>query len=302
MRSPLTIIEKKQVMDMNLLESSLPEDEHPVYSPMATYTLGQRVILTTGYHKVYESLANGNAGFFPPDNLDKWAEVGPTNRFALFDDSIESKSMGMETLSFKVALGRVNALSLLGLSAGQIRIQVFSPGLNMTLFDKTYSGTNRTGVNSWYKYFFSPIRPKTVLTVLNIPSTVDAEITVTLTGVGQVSAGVFVAGMGFEVGDVQYGARPGIIDFSRKETDQFGKTKLIKRSFTKRMDVEVWVDNTRADAVQQKLEDLRATPAVWVGANELYESLTVFGFARDFSVAIQYPTMSVLSLQIEGLA
>lgn len=302
MSNPFVVIEKKPVNEMSLLSSTVLEDDHPVYSPTTTYAKGARVILTTGYHLIYESLVDNNLNSFPASSPDKWVEVGPTNKWAMFDDSIESATTAFETFSFTVSVGRVNAISLLGLNAGTIRVQVFSPGLNRSLYDETFSGNNRSGVTTWSKYFFNPISKKTVLTLLNIPSTVDAQVTVTLVGVGMVSIGLFAAGVTFEVGRTQYGARPGFIDFSRKETDQFGKTKLIKRSFSKRMDVNVFVEAARVDAIQQKLEELRATPAVWVGANGLYDSLTVYGFLRDSGMSIEYPSFSILALQIEGLA
>jgi hypothetical protein len=40
--------------------------------------------------------------------------------------------------------------------------------------------------------------------------------------------------------------------------------------------------------------------AVWVGSEE-YASMIVYGFYKDFSIEISYPTVSICSLEIEGL-
>ena len=45
---------------------------------------------------------------------------------------------------------------------------------------------------------------------------------------------------------------------------------------------------------------LRATPVLWIGS-ESFESLTVYGFYKEFSIDIAYPTVSYCSLTIEGL-
>ena len=45
---------------------------------------------------------------------------------------------------------------------------------------------------------------------------------------------------------------------------------------------------------------LRATPVLWIGS-ESFESLTVYGFYKEFSIDLAYPTVSYCSLTIEGL-
>jgi len=61
--------------------------------------------------------------------------------------------------------------------------------------------------------------------------------------------------------------------------------------------------NTKLNKVQRVLADLRATPCAWIGTDVAgYEPLTLYGFYRDFSIDVAYPTTSYCSLEIEGLA
>ena len=55
--------------------------------------------------------------------------------------------------------------------------------------------------------------------------------------------------------------------------------------------------------VQRVLADVRATPCVWIGADDaqLYAPLIVYGWYRDFSIDVAYPTTSYVSLEVEGL-
>jgi len=45
---------------------------------------------------------------------------------------------------------------------------------------------------------------------------------------------------------------------------------------------------------------LPGTPVLWIGS-ESFESLTVYGFYKEFSIDLAYPTVSYCSLTIEGL-
>ena len=64
---------------------------------------------------------------------------------------------------------------------------------------------------------------------------------------------------------------------------------------------EAYLDATAFHpAVEAVVAALRATPVLWIGS-ESFESLTVYGFYKEFSIDIAYPTVSYCSLTIEGL-
>ena len=60
------------------------------------------------------------------------------------------------------------------------------------------------------------------------------------------------------------------------------------------------IDKARLDAVESALSAYRATPLVWIGNDNLYTALIVYGFYRDFDINISYPAQSDCSLSIEG--
>jgi hypothetical protein len=104
------------------------------------------------------------------------------------------------------------------------------------------------------------------------------------------------------MGDTQYGATASIIDYSKKNTDALGNTTFAKLAYSKRMTANLSLDNGQLNKVQRVLADLRATPCAWLGVDAAgFEPLTVFGFYRNFSIDIAYPTSSYCSLEIEGL-
>jgi hypothetical protein len=102
----------------------------------------------------------------------------------------------------------------------------------------------------------------------------------------------------FDIGGTS--ADIGIIDYSRKETDQFGVTSVVERAWAKRMTARVVMDTEQIDDIYRTLAQLRATPVLWIGS-EGFESLSVYGFYKEFSIDLAYPTVSYCSLTIEGL-
>jgi hypothetical protein len=60
------------------------------------------------------------------------------------------------------------------------------------------------------------------------------------------------------------------------------------------------IDKNQVDPLFRILALYRATPIIWIGAEE-YRSTIIYGWARDWAVEIAYPKHSLLSLEIEGL-
>lgn len=296
-----TIVKPIVVNDANFVSSSLAEDDHPVWDAGTTFALGARVIVTTGHHKIYESLIASNLGNSPPTSPTQWVEVAPTNRFAVFDQSGGTVSSGATPMQWVVATGRIDSVAVLEIAdANSIQI-IGTSTLDGEVYNETYVLEDATVVGNWTEYFFSAIRKQTEVIATDIPQYQDLAVTVRVIGAGTVKAGTVLFGSSAQIGATQYGARSGIIDFSRKEVDQFGRATLVKRRFSKRMDVSLVVDNGIVDSVQTLLSDLRAEPVLYIAAKGRFELLTIYGFYRDFSIDIAFPTQSFCTLEIEGL-
>jgi hypothetical protein len=301
MAQPFTIVKPIVVNDANFVSSSLAEADHAEWAVGTTYALGDRVIITTGQHKIYESLEAGNVGNSPPTSPTKWVEVAPTNRWAVFDQSGGTVSQGASPVEWVVTTGRVDSVAVLEIADANTVQIVGTSTLEGEVYNETYVLEDNTVVGNWFEYFFSPIRKQSEVIATDIPQYQDLAIKVIIAGAGTVKAGTVIFGNSSQIGATQYGARSGIIDFSRKEVDQFGRATLVKRKFSKRMDVNLIVDNGIVDSVQTLLSDLRAEPVLYIAAKDNFELLTVFGFYRDFTIDIAYQEQSFCTLEIEGL-
>ena len=69
MTQPFFVVRPTPINDANFVSSNVPENDFPEFASGTTYALGARVIVTTGYHRIYESLVASNTGNFPPQLL-----------------------------------------------------------------------------------------------------------------------------------------------------------------------------------------------------------------------------------------
>jgi hypothetical protein len=154
-------------------------------------------------------------------------------------------------------------------------------------------------------YFFEPFVQLGEVVLTDLPPYLNAQITLSLSSGSAVSIGEMLIGTVYTLGaeGTEQGATVGIIDYSRKDTDpDTGVTTFVERAFSKRMSGQFLVNNESINGVQRILADVRAVPSVYIGSeNAAYAPLVVYGFYRDFSIDIAYPTKSWCRLEIEGL-
>ena len=146
-----------------------------------------------------------------------------------------------------------------------------------------------------------PIERISDIHISGMPLYGNPQISVTITDTGGTAkCGALVIGQTKEVGATQYGAQIGIIDYSRKETDEFGNTTIVVRDFSKRATFTVIVDKTKVDALDKLLASYRAIPIVYIGSS-LYGSMIVFGGYKDWTITVSLANHSYLNIEIEGL-
>jgi len=184
----------------------------------------------------------------------------------------------------------------------QATITVTDGAAGPTVYSRTVN-LDGTFLFDWYQYFFEPYVQVEEVVLTDLPPYASALMTVSVSGAGTVAVGQLVFGNQYELGDAGHGANLGIVDYSRKETDEFGTTTFVERAFSKRMNLRLMLDTVQVARVQQVLARVRAKPAVWVSVpnDELFRPLTVYGFFRDFNIEIAYSLKSYCSLEIEGL-
>ena len=257
-----------------LVSSNLPENDYPEWSATATYGLGARVI-KAATHRIYESAAVNNVGNDPVGISGKWRDLGPTNRWAMFDQALGSVATAEGEITVTLAAGEIDAVAVLDTTATAVRVQAAG-------YDRTVA-PNRSGT----------------ATLLDLPSAAG-NVTITITGPGTIEAGTLLVGRLVGLGHTEEGPKAGINDYSVKVTDQFGEVKVVERAWAKRMSVRSKIRTDALDLVASRIAAVRGRPSLWIGKDGL-DTLTIYGFFRDFTIE-RDTTVSTLNLSVEGLS
>lgn len=290
------------ITDALLTISTLPETEHAAWNSGTTYAAADRVIYL---HTVYESLQASNTNKTPGATASAlwWIEVGPSNRWAMFDGSVSTASADTTDIEVVITPGAVvDAVAIIAGIGSTVRVQMHDGATSV--YDQTQS-LDSTPIEDWESYFFADQVLAGELLFSGLPRYFGGVITVTIeaTSSAIASVGALLLGRLHSIGDTAPNASAGITDYSRKETDTFGTTSLLQRSYAKRSQQRVVLETDDLRRVQALLSGLRATPAAWIGDDDTarFAPLAIFGWFRSFSIDIPGPVTSYCTLEIEGL-
>lgn len=294
------VVQVGQSFQVASMLTNVPEDDNPIWVSTKSYVVGEIVMLE---HRNYEALvANSNqsptgTATDPPT----WLDLGPTNRWRMFDDKIGTETTNPESISLTIAPGRaVDSLAFFGLDAASIYVRVFDPYQGI-VFESSVSPVSTDGINDWYEYFFAPVEVNEDFVLLDVPvgSYGSVEINVAKPA-GIARVGALILGKAAILGEALYGTSVGITDYSRKERDDFGNTAIVERDYSKRADFDVMVPTAMVSQVQRLLSKHRAKPLVWIGEAS-YQSTILYGYYKEFNLVISGPTASDCSISVEGL-
>lgn len=193
----------------------------------------------------------------------------------------------------------VNSLALLNLEGSDVVITV-TDAVEGVVYNQTYNLTSYSGIQDWYSYFFEPIVRRDQLAITDLPPYSNASIAVTINSTTAAKAGALIIGQFADIGLSQHGASLSIIDYSTKTTDAQGRISITEGPYADKMEVDVILDTSQIGAANTVLTSLRTTPAVFI-AEDNNDDLLIYGYYREFDIILSNPTISRISLEIEGL-
>jgi hypothetical protein len=285
--------------------SNVPETDHALWSPSTTYGINDIVMVASGgEHKNYQSLVNSNINFNPAGgaNPTKWLDMGSTNRWKIFDLSVQSQTSITDfiNVTIPVTSNLIDCLGLLNINGVFGRVVMTDP-VEGVVFDSTFTLVSDSGITDPYAYCFEPITRLQDYFLTGLPPYLNSTLSITIAGTGEtVACGVAIPGLSRTAGPTQSGLTFGIQDYSVKNKDTFGNSTILERGYNVRTSMSVWVDNNSVDFIGRLLASYRATPILYVG-NDTYRATMAYGYYKDYTVGIDYTTVSVLHIELEGL-
>jgi hypothetical protein len=255
----------------------------------------------------FVSKAGGNVGNRPSLDLTEtyWDPQGPTNRWAMFDGTIQSQTTKADSISVSIQLAADEALDTVrvaNISAATLTVTVEDP-VEGEIYDQTYDLTSVVGIDDYLPYFTEPIIRLRGKTLTDLPSLyTGVTVTVTLSAPGEtVACGQALVGLSRALGGTRWGSELGFRDLSVKDEDDFGGLIVVKRAFKRTGSFDVIVQAAMVDELQRLLEDYRAERVLFIG-DEAYDTMAIYGFVKAFKTQVSWPTHSLCSLDLESLA
>jgi len=307
------IIPPLSIFDAQLTASSVAEPDAAqgeiAWVSGANYSAGDVRIRTTT-HRKYLALAAITGSTIPPeDDPARWKDVGPTNRYAMFDAERNTASMVNGTsISVTVTPGiRTQALTIFGLSGAEMVTVTGRQGIGgPVVYTRSRNLSTRT-TTTWSMYFFGPFTFRESVVLLDLPLISNLSLTVEITrgSAGKLSVETVAFGVPIRIGDAQLGASSDIVDFSKIERDEFGNATLRRRKNVPTLNAQVFVRKADVPTIRRLREQYAARPLIFLGIDDAsdayFDSLSMVGIFKGMPIRVEYQQHVLIDLQAEGL-
>ena len=279
---------------------------YPEYLSSETYALGD-VVIRTSDHKKYESLQDSNTGNDLDTATTYWIEAGATNAWTAFDKKIGSQTLRTGEVKYVIAPGGIiEKIAFFNMDCSSISISISDPTDGL-VFEQEIKMISTSNVYDAYSYCFAPFLTIKNTVSLDTPPYSNPVISITINGgsdIDEVGVGTIVLGKTSYIGETQYSPTIEIIDYSIKDPDDYGNIDVVERAFSRRISVDIYVENSLVGFILDELETYRATPVAWVTTEAsvaLQNPYLIYGFYKGFSTVAEYISHSLESIEIESL-
>jgi hypothetical protein len=268
-----------------------------------TYALGdQRIRVST--HTVYECSAAHTGRTTPPeDDGAYWFEVGPTLRWAAYDNYSDTASTQATSMQWVLRPGFFNAMQFYAMAGTTVNVLIKEAPGGAVYINTDYS-LEEPPVDE-YDWCFGIYRALTKLSILGLLPFPDPEVTITFTG-PTVSVGVIVLGdfrefMGSgDFGGARFGASAEPVSNSYV-TKKLGRTTIVRRNSGTNIRMKVQVPAEWADFALATVQQVLDTPVCLIATDRPgFLGLSGFGLVNG-PVSYDSTAEANLNLTQEGL-
>jgi len=270
-----------------------------------TYAIGDQVIRTST-HRKYQRGTAGAGTTVPELDTANWVDIGPTNKWAMFDllRNTASTKTGAPIVVVIVPGQRIDSLGVVGLQASSVTVSMDIGVTNY--YSRTITTIERNTVN-WSGYFFNTFHYSQSTVLFDLPLITGATLTVTIdNGAGTAKCGGLVIGRSVYLGGTQYSPVRSALNFSTTTRDNFGNVTLVQRRSVPKTDQKIFTKKASVNSILQLMSDLNASPALWSGlddqtTSDYFDALLILGFYKEMSIDVQHADYALLSLQLEEI-
>jgi len=276
------------------------EDDSAAWVSGTTYAV-DALVHRVETHRVYKRLVAGAGTTEPESDPTNWRDLRVTTRWAPLVMTEDTELLVIGNLHLSLPAGSSPGLYFGGIKASSIRTVVVKPDASLRS-DRThalppaYAGWLSDGKASLYVDMSGEIYEGDRIDITLMQASVSGS------AIGVAGLSYLISGIDYYLGETLQGARLGITDFSRRETDEFGTTTFVRRKFAKRLNVDVMLPTADLQRVFDLLTEMRGNVVLWVpGTSSELAPLSFFGWCKDFGLTVAYTRHATCALEIEGV-
>lgn len=268
---------------------------------------------TTVYWEEYGDL---NVGYTPALYCEGddayWAKMGSTNKWAQFDPYTNTATTGIEVagggteISWSMRIDSAGTIAFFNLVARDLSLVVRADD-GTVLWSKDVVITPNTS-SSWFSYFYGGQAEQTPQDLFYIlPRNLFGNILdVVISSPGTCTLGMFRFGYNTYIGTTLYEPKVGIVDYSKKTTNDYGDTTLSVGAYKKYCNIDVSLEQSDIDKVFSRLASFRGRGVVVVADNsdaeeQQLQSMLLYGFLNDWYVNHKSINHTVCTVEVTGL-
>jgi len=274
------------------------------------YTIGQ---LAEKSLRVYESIFAGTNTNHDPDTDTAngtvigtyWRYAEATNSRVMFDytrsaDDYQTIRSGNIAVTLEPGQGITDTIAFFGINGNTVAVTVTDP-VDGVVYDEEFDLIDNSAVYDGYTYCFEPIVKYTELIVDDLPAYGGTEIDIVIdAGANDAKCGKCVVGFRKFIGDVVFGTQVGIISYSNVDRE-FGRAVIQSGDYNRFVDYKIGVETSYNREVQKLLTGFRDRAIVFIGSPQDYLETTLYGVYKDFTLSLDNPAISSLSMRVEEL-
>ena len=250
--------------------------------------------------RIYVSLGD-SYNVRPGTDDSVWFNYGATNPYRMFDGAISTPTTATGSINLTLENDNITAIGFFGMTAQAIQVVLTVDAVEV--YDETIE-LRSTEVGDWYEYFFNPINQVKDTVFEDIPAYSSGEFTITISGASvadAVEAGLMVPGYSYDVGTTKRGVKPGFVNYSTTEVDDFGRISIVSRGSAKTLDCECFLDSrAQASTVIDLYNRTKDLKCLWIGSRDADTWSLIYGVCKRFDATIE-DNNGKYSLQILGV-
>ena len=294
----MLVVPKDEVI---VISSNVPEldDGIEIYDKDKTYKTGN-VVQTEDC--IFESTKDENIDVPIKEKTSlSWLYLGKINRLKMFDEYMSTSTTYQDELVYEFAVNDIDTICFFGLVAQEVKIEIFQG--DELVYEEVKSTYTRF-VSNWREWTVQKGSYKKIAFFRNIPSFYGATLKVTIffpESLASCSHLIFGKSLDFGMTLVDPKPTSSIRNMVSKDKQADGSVKTSNSQVYKRVTLNVLLDTSRVDEIQDFLEEYSLTPMLFIGVeNENMNSLTAYGFYKDFEqpITLDY---SQYQIEIEGI-